>query len=117
MFANADGTFKELSRTTAPPVATTTDIDFSTAVLDVKGGTVCRFTGVADTTITNIINGVEGKTIKIYGTDAVDVDVTIADVAGVVDVLASAVLGDSNDFIQLTFVNGVWVETGKSITA
>ena len=117
LFAKEDGTFKELSRTVAPDVAATTDIDFSTAVLDVKGGTVFRFTGVADTTITNIINGVEGKTIKIYGTDAVDVDVTIADVAGVVDVLASAVLGDSNDFIQLTFVNGVWVETGKSITA
>lgn len=117
LFAKEDGTFKELSRTVAPDVATTTDIDFSTAVLDVKGGTVFKFTGVADTTITNIINGVEGKTIKIYGTEAVDIDVTIADVAGVVNVVTTAVLGDSNDFIQLTFVNGVWVETGKSITA
>lgn len=113
MFAKEDGTFKELSRTTAPEVATTTDIDFSTAVLDVKGGTVFRFTGVVDTTITNIINGVEGKTIKIYGTDALDIDLTIADVAGVVNVVTTAVLGDSNDFIQLTFVNGAWIETGK----
>ena len=117
LFAKEDGTFKELSRTTAPEVATTTDIDFSTAVLDVKGGTVFRFTGVVDTTITNIINGVEGKTIKIYGTDALDIDLTIADVAGVVNVVTTAVLGDSNDFIQLTFVNGAWIETGKSITA
>jgi hypothetical protein len=117
LFAKEDGTFKELSRTDAPAVATTTDVDFSTAVLDAKGGTVFRFTGVADTTITGIINGVEGKTIKIYGTDAVDVELTVADVAGKVDVLASAVLGDSNDYIQLTYVNGVWVETGKSITA
>ena len=116
LFVNADGSFKELSRTTAPPVATTTDINFSSAVLDAKGGTVFRFTGLVDTTITSIINGVEGKTIKIYGTDAVDVDVTIADVASI-NVLATAVLGDSNDYIQLTYVNGVWVETGKSITA
>lgn len=116
LFAQEDGKFKELSRTSAPDVATTTDINFSSAVLDAKGGTVFRFTGVADTTITSIINGVEGKTIKIYGTDAVDVDVTIADVASI-NVLATAVLGDSNDYIQLTYVNGVWVETGKSITA
>jgi hypothetical protein len=116
LFAQEDGKFKELSRTSAPAVATTTDIDFNTAVLDAKGGTVFRFTGLADTTITSIINGVEGKTIKIYGTDAVDVDVTIADVASI-NVLATAILGDSNDYIQLTYVNGVWVETGKSITA
>jgi hypothetical protein len=117
LFAKEDGTFKELSRTEVPDVATTTDIDFNTAVLDAKGGTVFRFTGVADTTITSILNGVEGKTIKIYGTDAVDIELTVADVAGKIDVTASAVLGDTNDYIQLTFVNGVWVETGKSITA
>jgi hypothetical protein len=117
LFAQEDGKFKELSRTVAPDVATTTDINFSAAVLDAKGGTVFRFTGVADTTITSILNGVEGKTIKIYGTDADLVEVTVADVAGQVDVTASAILADSNDYIQLTFVNGVWVETGKSITA
>jgi len=116
LFANVDGTFKELSRTTAPEVVATTDISFSTAALDVKGGSVFRFTGTADTTITSILNGVEGKTIKIYGTDAVDVDVTIADVA-TINVVTTAVLGDSNDYIQLTMVNGVFVETGRSITA
>ena len=117
LFAKEDGTFKELSRTVAPEVATTTDISFATAVLDVKGGTVFKFTGVVDTTITSIINGVEGKTIKIYGTDADLVEVTVADVAGNINVAADAILGDSNDFMQLTYVNGVWVETGKSITA
>jgi hypothetical protein len=117
LFAQEDGKFKELSRTSAPAVATTTDIDFNTAVLDAKGGTVFRYTGVASTTLTSIINGVEGKTIKIFGTDAALIDVTVADVTGKIDVQASAVLGDSNDYIQLTYVNGVWVETGKSITA
>jgi hypothetical protein len=117
LFAKEDGSFKELSRTDTPEVAATTDIDFDIATLDAKGGSVFRFTGVADTTITNIINGVEGKTIKIYGTDAVDIDVTIADVAGKIDVVTTAILGDTNDYIQLSYVNGVWVETGKSITA
>jgi len=117
LFAKEDGSFKELSRTDTPEVSATTDIDFDTATLDAKGGSVFRFTGVADTTITNIINGVEGKTIKIYGTNAVDIDVTIADVAGKIDVVTTAILGDTNDYIQLTYVNGVWVETGKSITA
>lgn len=116
LFVNADGSFKELSRTTAPEVAATTDINFSTAALDVKGGTVFRFAGTVDTTITSILNGVEGKTIKIYGTDAVDVDVTIADV-DTINVVTTAVLGDSNDYLQLTMVNGVFVETGRSITA
>lgn len=115
LFAKEDGTFKELSRTTAPAVAVSTDVNFSAAVLDAKEGTVFKFTGLADTTITNIINGVEGKTIKIYGTDAVDVDVTIADVA-TVNVDTTAVLGDSNDYLQLTVVDGIWVETGRSIT-
>lgn len=117
LFAKEDGTFKEVSRTSTPDVAATTDIDFNTAVLDAKGGSIFRFTGVADTTITNIINGVEGKTIQIYGTDTVDIEVTIADVAGKIDVATTAILGDTNDYIQLTYVNGVWVETGRSITA
>jgi hypothetical protein len=116
LFAKEDGTFKELSRTEVPDVAATTDINFSTTVLDSKGGSVFRFTGAVTTAITSIINGVEGKTIKIYGTDAPAVDVTFSDV-GNINVLANVTLGDSNYYIQLTFVNGVWVETGKSITA
>ena len=116
MFAKEDGTFKELSRTEAPEVAATTDINFSTGVLDAKGGSVFRFTGAVTTAITNIINGVEGKSIKIYGTDEALIDVTLSDV-GNINVTAAATLGDSNDYVQLTYVNAVWVETGRSITA
>lgn len=117
LFVQEDGKFKELSRTETVPVATSTDIDYAAAIVDVTGGTVFNFKGVADTTITSIINGVEGKTIKLFGTDAVDVDVTIADVAGKINVATTAVLGDSNDYVQLTLVDGVWNETGRSITA
>jgi hypothetical protein len=116
LYVNTDGSFKELSRTETTEVATTTDINFSTAVLDVIGGTVFRFDGTTDTTITSILNGVEGKTIKIYGTDTADVEVTIAD-ASTINVASSAVLADANDYLQLTYVNEVWQETGRSITA
>lgn len=116
LYVQPDGKLKELSRTTAPEVATSTDISFTSGVLDSKGGTVFRYAGTATAAITSIINGVEGKTIRIYGTDTVAVDVTLADVA-TVDVASNATLGDSNDYVQLTFVNGVWVETGRSITA
>lgn len=116
LFAQEDGKFKELSRTSAPEVVATTDVNFTTAVIDTKGGSVFRYAGTANVSIASIINGVEGKTIKIYGTDAVAIDVTVADVA-TVNVATTAVLGDSNDYIQLTQVNGVFVETGRSITA
>ncbi|MDR6844505.1 hypothetical protein [Flavobacterium granuli] len=117
LFAQEDGKFKELSRTIIPDVAATTDISFTTGVIDSKGGNVFRFTGAVTTAITSILNGVEGKTIKIYGTNAAAVDLTFADVVGNINVIANATLGDTDDYMQLTFVNGVWVETGKSITA
>jgi hypothetical protein len=112
LFAQQDGKFKEIERTDVPAVATTTDIDFSTAVIDVKGGTVFRYTGVT-TTITNILNGVESKTIKVYGKTGVTV--TVADVAGKINVGSTAVLAIDADFIQLTYVNGIWVETDRLI--
>lgn len=114
LFAQQDGKFKELSRTTEPEVAATTDIDFTTGVIDAKGGTVFRFAGAATTAITNIINGVEGKSIKIYGTDVALVDVTLADV-GNINVASAATLGTETDYVQLTFVDGVWIETERLI--
>ncbi|WP_413998704.1 hypothetical protein ACMDB5_13085 [Flavobacterium sp. W1B] len=114
LFAQQDGKFKELSRTTEPEVAATTDIDFTTGVIDAKGGTVFRFAGTETTAITNIINGVEGKSIKIYGTDVALVDVTLADV-GNINVASAATLGTDADYVQLTFVDGVWIETERLI--
>jgi hypothetical protein len=116
LFAQEDGKFKEISRTTEPEVAATTDIDFTTGAIDSKGGTVFRFAGLADQAVTSIINGVEGKSIKIYGTDVLDVDVTLTTVANI-KVASALSLGDSNDYVQLTFVDGAWIETGRSITA
>lgn len=116
LFVQEDGKFKELGRTSTPPVATTTDINFTEAAIDVIGGTVFRYSGAVTKAITNIINGIEGKTIKIYGTEAPGIDVTLSD-TGNINVASNATLGDSNDYVQLTLVEGVWIETGRSITA
>lgn len=115
LYVNADGTVKELSRTTAPASNTVSDVNFDTATVDANLGTAFRYTGAATKAITGIQNGVEGKTIKIYGTDTASVDVTFSD-TGNINVASAATLADSNDFMQLTLVDGVWVETGRSIT-
>jgi hypothetical protein len=115
LFVNADGTVKELNRTIVPETITIPDVTFDTAVIDAKNGDAFKYTGAANKAITSIINGVEGKTIKIYGTDAVGIDVTLSDV-GNINVIAAVTLGDSNDYVQLTLVDGIWFETDKSIT-
>lgn len=114
LFVNADGTVKELTRTTAPETAVIPDVDFTTGVVDANQGDVFRFIGTADTAITSIINGVEGKSIKIYGTDTVDIEVTLSDV-GNINVGAGATLAAAADYIQLTLVDGVWIETERLI--
>ncbi len=116
LFVNADGTVKELSRTAAPDTTVIPDANFNTATVDANGGIVFKFNGLVTTAITSVINGVEGKSIKIYGTDAVGIDVTLSDV-GNINVASAATLGDSNDYVQLTKVDGIWIETDRSITA
>jgi hypothetical protein len=117
LYVQADGVFKEISRTSEPEAAVATHIEFTTATLDAKGGNEFRYTGGASTTVNSILNGVEGKTISIYGTDASGVDVTVNTVAGVIKMNSAAVLADANDYVQVTLVDGVWIETGRSITA
>lgn len=112
LFVQADGKFKELSRTAAPEVAATTDINYSAAVIDSKGGSIFRFDGVAPLAITSIINGVEGKAITIYGGAGGAVTIG-ASVPGIT--VASAVsLAGAVNYINLIRVNGAWVETSRA---
>lgn len=104
---------KKLSATTGPASPTETDKSFTTNSIDVKGGSVFRFNGSADATLANILNGVDGKQITIYGTDTVDVDFTVQDVPGLIEVESNAVLGAAAHNIVLTRVNGVWYETSR----
>ena len=115
LYVNADGSVKELARTAAPETNVVSDVNFDTATVDANSGSIFRYNGAATKAITGIQNGVEGKTIKIFGTDAASVDVTFSD-TGNINVASAATLADSNDFMQLTLVDSVWVETGRSIT-
>lgn len=115
LFVNADGTVKELRRTTAPETAPIPKKNFNTAAIDADEAEVFYFNGGATTAITNILNGVEGKTIRIHGTDTINVNVTLADVAGVIDVASGATLATANDYIELTKVDGLWIETKRTI--
>lgn len=115
LFVNADGTVKELNRTTAPETVAIADVLFDTPVVDANEGVVFKFNGDATTALTGVINGVEGKTIKIYGTDTADVDVTLSTV-GNIKVASSATLAKATDYVQLTLVDGTWIETERNIT-
>ena len=114
LYVNADGTVKELSRTVAPETNVVADVDFDAVTIDADLGTTFRFIGTATKTITAIQNGVEGKTIRIYGTDTASVDLIFAD-AATINVASAATLLDATDYLQLTLVDGVWVETGRLI--
>ena len=117
MYVKPDMTLKEISRTSAPEVVNENASNFDVAILDANLGTEFKYVGVADVTLTNILNGVDGKVIKIFGTDAVDIEVTVADVAGKINVASNAVLADSNDYVELMRIDGVWQEINRSITA
>ncbi|WP_329805422.1 hypothetical protein [Flavobacterium facile] len=106
---------KKLSATTGPAAPAETDKTFTTNSIDVKGTSVFRYGGAASATLATILNGVDGKSITIYGTDAAGVDFTVADVAGLVEVASNAVLGAAANYITLTRVNGIWYETSRLI--
>lgn len=117
LFVNADGTVKELSRTAAPETVVVPDVNFTSAAINANDGDKFLYTGAATVTVNSILNGVEGKTISIYGTDAAGVTVNVNTVAGLIKMASAAALEDANDYVQVTLVDGVWIETGRSITA
>ncbi len=118
LYVQADGKLKELSRTNEPAVtASASSGEFIGETVDAKSGTDFYYTGAASANLAEIINGVDGKTIKIYGNDAAGVSFTVANVAGNVAVSANAVLASKADFIELVRVDGVWMEVSRTIAA
>lgn len=112
--ADASGNLKEIKRTTTAPTAPNNDATFSDTVVDANEGYVFRYNG-ANATLTEILNGIEGQIIDIYG--GANGDLTVSDVAGNIDVVSNAVLGDADDTIKLQLVDGVWLEVSRDITA
>lgn len=116
LFVLADGTIKEIARTTEPEAAPeNVPVNFDGDSFDASEGNVFNFTGDADTTLDKILNGVEGQEITINGVDTVDVEFTVSDIAGLVDVTADVVLASSADNISLVNVGGVWYESSRTI--
>lgn len=115
LLAMPDGTFKELTRTITAPSPVVVNNSFTEGVVDAKLGSEFYFTGVADETLDEIINGVDGKTIKIYGTDTADVELTVATGNSKIVVATNAVLAAKAHFIELINVSGVWYEVSRSI--
>lgn len=115
LFIQPDGKTKELSRTDAPEVNIIPDVIFTTGTIDADQGTTFKFNGVATTPVTLITKGVEGKSIKIHGTNASGVNLSFATTQNIV-MNSAETLGDDNDYVQLTLVDGKWLETDKNIT-
>jgi hypothetical protein len=109
LYVNDNLKLQELARTTVVELTPAADVNFTDAVLDANEGSVFRYAGTADKTITSIINGFEGQKITIYGNDVVDVDVTLANAATIV-VGANAVLSDDAHYIELVKIDGQFVK-------
>lgn len=111
MYVNADGTLKELKRTTTAETPQAQKIEFDGDVLDVANGTEFHFNGAEAETLADIINGVDGKSIKIFG-KSVDEKLTIS-ATDTISVAASVELTATTHYIELVNVNGVWFEVNK----
>lgn len=114
LFVKPDNSIVELKREDVP-TTTVTDVNFEGDSVDASEGGTFRFTGVADETLAEILNGVEGSTVVIYGTDTVDVELTVSDVEGKIEVASDAVLASAADNVTLVKVAGVWYESDRTI--
>ena len=114
LYVPLSGVPVEISRTSAPATALTADVSFVGNAIDANLGVVYKSAHLATTAITSIVNGVPGKTIRIHGTDASGVNVTLSDV-GNINVASAATLDTAADYIELTLIDAVWVETKRVI--
>lgn len=112
---NSDGSLTEIKRTNEAPTAPSTDVNFTTTAIDADEGYVFKYTDAGDQIMTEILNGIEGQIIDIYGGEGGSL--TVSDVAGNIEVTADAVLALATDTIKLQLVDGVWLEVSRDISA
>lgn len=113
LIVKSDLTLKEISRTAAPEATTVPATNFDSAIIDANNGTQFKYTGAAEVTVNSIINGVEGKVIRVFGKTGATV--TIATVAGKIKVDASAALANETSYVEFMRIDGVWQEIGRAI--
>jgi hypothetical protein len=118
LYVMPDGKLKELKRTTEPEVsAAKSQSEFSEDIIDAKSLNEFFYTGAASGELAEIINGVDNKIIKIYGSDTANVSFTVKNVADNIAVTANAVLASKADSIELVKLDGVWTEVSRTIAA
>ena len=108
----AENVYKEIGRVATAPV-TDAKVSFTGTAIDYTAGTEFVYTGASTATLADILNGAEGNVVRIYGGAAAGNALTIADVAGKIDVASSYVMDSNAKFMDLIFVNGVWTEMAR----
>ena len=111
LIKNADGTYTEVSRTSAPEVESSA-VEFDDTVLDYEKGTEFVFTGTA-ATLAEIKGGTEGNTIRIHGGKDAAHALTIDSVTGKIKVNSQYVLDTNAKYIDLIFIEGQWIELAR----
>lgn len=115
LFVKSDYTLVELNRTITVPTNPSTDVSFTGTTIDANDGSVFLFAGGADATLTDIDNGVNNQIIRIYGNDTADVDLTVANVTGLISVGTSVVLSAADKYLELVKVDGVWYKGNTNV--
>lgn len=115
LVVQSDLKLKELYRTSAPAAPENTDVEFDTAVIDSNDGKVFKFTKATAATLTDILNGVENKTIKIFGNDGETSFLTIATSENI-QMSSTAILKASTDYVEMIKVDGKWRDINRLTT-
>ena len=112
---NSDLTLKELARTTSAPTSPTIEaVSYTDGSLDADEGSEFVYGTSGALTITEILNGVPGQTVKVSGNATASSDVTINDTASI-EVASTAVLALAGDFVEFVLVDGKWIEFNRVI--
>lgn len=112
LIVQADGKLKELKRTESAPTISD-KVTFDNTAIDAANATEFVFDGAEAKALGQIINGVEGKQITIYGNDTAELTVSKNEQ---IAIAANVVLKTADDFITLAFVEGAWYEVSKQVT-
>lgn len=109
MVVQADGTYKELARTSSFPGIIADVKTFSDLAIDLSDGLVQKYEGSAAGTLVSIEGGNEGTQLTIFGSEN---SLTVSD-ASTINVTSNAVLDSDTKFIKLRKFEGVWFETSR----
>ena len=118
LYCKPDGKFKELARTNAPVAPETGEVDFTDeTAIDANMGVQFNYVGLAtaEDTLTEILNGVDGKIITITKTSTGNGKLTISSVTGKIVLNSTAALAATGNTISLVRVEGVWYEITRTI--